>query len=148
MLPMKGRMNCSRNSIYNIFIFQKKRAKGGNHAGFLSSEELNEWLCASDIVLIQRKEILNSGNLPLAFSAGKIVVGPNKGNVGDILNSTNNPCFNPESLQDIIKKTKMGLKLSENSDIGIRNYEFAKKYMNPFTTNDIIANQLSRMISN
>lgn len=42
----------------------------------------------------------------------------------------------------------MGLKLSENSDIGIRNYEYAKKYMNPFTTVDIIANQLSRLISN
>lgn len=116
--------------------------------GFVDENIIPYYLSACDLVFIQRKEILNSGNLPLAFSAGKIVVGPNKGNVGDILNSTNNPCFNPESLQDIIEKTKMGLKLSENSDIGIRNYEYAKKYMNPFTTNDIIANQLSRLISN
>ena len=51
--------------------------------GYVEEDDIPYYLTACDVVFIQRKDILNSGNLPLAFSAGKIVVGPNKGNVGE-----------------------------------------------------------------
>ena len=53
------------------------------------------YFCAADVVLIQRLDILNSGNLPMAFHAGKVVVGPDVGNVGQILRQTGNFTFDP-----------------------------------------------------
>ena len=131
MLLTKEQMNYSRILICNIFIFQKKRAKGGNHAGFLSSEELNEWLCASDIVLIQRKGILNSGNVALAYSASKVVVGPDLGNVGEILKETNNYTFNPENRELVCQEVKKAVDdCKKSSNLGNFNYEYAKKHWN------------------
>ena len=57
------------------------------------------YFCAADVVLLQRLDILNSGNLPMAFAAGKVVVGPDVGNVGQILNETGNFTFDPHDIK-------------------------------------------------
>lgn len=72
----------------------------------LSDEELVKYFTACDAVMIQRLSILNSGNLPMAFFAGKVVVGPNIGNVGRILNDTGNPSFDPKSTESIFQSLK------------------------------------------
>ena len=75
--------------------------------GFVKDEDLPYYYAASDTALIHRKEILNSGNLPMAFYMGKVVVGPNVGNVGTILDETSNPTFDIhkiDSLKDAIEK--------------------------------------------
>jgi len=56
------------------------------------------YFCAADVVLIQRVDALNSGNLPMAFHAGKVVVGPDVGNVGEILRETGNFTFDPHDI--------------------------------------------------
>lgn len=68
---------------------------------FVSDDELPFYLAASDVALIHRVKILNSGNLPLAFYAGKPVLGPNIGNVGYILKETNNPVFEIDKIDEI-----------------------------------------------
>lgn len=68
---------------------------------FVSDDELPFYLAASDIALIHRVKILNSGNLPLAFYAGKSVLGPNIGNVGYILKETNNAVFEIDNIDEI-----------------------------------------------
>lgn len=100
---------------------------GIRFSGFLSEEELSLWLSASDIVFIQRKEILNSGNVPLAFSAGKIVVGPDVGNVGEILKETDNYVFDPQS-EASIRESVLGAIDSVKSGkcLGNRNIVYAK----------------------
>lgn len=45
----------------------------------ISNTELPYYFSATDIVLIQRKEILNSGNVPMALFFHKVVAGPNSG---------------------------------------------------------------------
>lgn len=101
------------------------------YAGFLSDEELDEWLCASDIVFIQRKEILNSGNVALAFSAKKVVVGPEMGNVGEILKETHNYTFNPDNREMACQETKKAVDACrKGSNLGNNNYEYAKKNWN------------------
>lgn len=55
-----------------MLIFFKYKYLGIKYAGFLPNEELNEWLYASDIVFIQRKEILNSGNVRRRTAAYQI----------------------------------------------------------------------------
>ena len=56
------------------------------------------YFCAADVVLIQRLDILNSGNLPMAYHAGKVVVGPDVGNVGQILRETGNFTFDSHDI--------------------------------------------------
>lgn len=53
--------------------------------GLVSNEMLPYFCKSCDIALIQRTQILNSGNLPLNFYFGNVVIGPNVGNVGAIL---------------------------------------------------------------
>lgn len=47
------------------------------------------------MVFIQRTDILNSGNVPLALSFGRVVTGPDSGNIGGLLAETGNPAFDP-----------------------------------------------------
>lgn len=114
-------------SLSFIIKYIKYKYLGIKYAGFLSSEELDEWLCASDIVFIQRKEILNSGNVPLAFSAKKVVVGPNVGNVGELLQKTNNYVFNPHKRETVCRAINNAIDdFMKYNGLGNRNYEYAK----------------------
>jgi glycosyltransferase involved in cell wall biosynthesis len=93
--------------------------------GTLVSEEvLPYYFGAADIVLIQRMKILNSGNLPLSMFMGKVVVGPNVGNVGRILTETNNPTFIPRDTSSILKAVHKAFTLLEEGK-GIENRHYA-----------------------
>ena len=52
----------------------------------------------TDILIIFRKDTLNSGNIPLGFTFGCYVVGPNIGNIGELLKKYNNTVFDPKNL--------------------------------------------------
>lgn len=80
----------------------------------VSDEELPYYFKACDVALISRMKILNSGNLPLNYYFGNIVVGPNVGNVGCILKNTNNFVFNVNDRDSIVKEL---LKAFETKDI-------------------------------
>ena len=114
-------------SIDFIIKYFKYKRLGVRYVGFLSTEELDEWLCASDIVFIQRKDILNSGNVALAFSAHKVVVGPDLGNVGEILKETNNYTFNPGNRESVCQEVKKAVNACQKGcSLGNDNYEYAK----------------------
>lgn len=85
------------------------------------------YFCAADVVLIQRLDILNSGNLPMAFAAGKVVVGPRVGNVGGILEETGNFMFNPTDMDSAIMAVREALKTSETSR-GTLNKKYAEEH--------------------
>ena len=84
------------------------------------------YFAASDLVLIQRPVILNSGNLPMAFAAGKIVVGPDVGNVGPILKETHNPTFNPNDLNSAINAIMQALNIKNKC--GENNLRYAQEH--------------------
>lgn len=97
---------------------------------FLNDEKMQMYFCAADVVLIQRPDILNSGNLPMGFAAGKVVVGPNIGNISDLLVSTNNPVFkvgDNDSLIDAIEAARI---LVANGH-GASNKKYAETYWSP-----------------
>lgn len=93
---------------------------------FLTDKETEQLFIQSDIVLLQRLSILNSGNLPMAFAAGKVVVGPNVGNVGAILNETGNPTFDPSNRESIINSILNAIALSK-SELGSGNKVYAQR---------------------
>lgn len=77
-------------------------------AKFINNQELPLYFTAADVVFIQRCQILNSGNIPMAFLFGKTVIGPKIGNVGEIIDETGNISFdpfNPLSIVDSMKRS-------------------------------------------
>ena len=93
------------------------------------------YFCAADVVLLQRLDILNSGNLPMAFAAGKVVVGPNVGNVGQILHETGNFTFDPH---DIKSAESALLKALTETTKGKENKTYATEHW----SSDLIATTL------
>lgn len=104
--------------------------KAGMSDTIVSQNDLSSYIAASDIILIQRKQILNSGNVPLAFLFRKIVVGPNVGNVGEWLNETGNPTFNPQDTNSLAKALNQSIDPETNYKLGEANYQYALKEMN------------------
>ena len=100
-------------------IFYSKR--------FIPDSEVPFYFSACDVVLIQRKDILNSGNLPLAFYFSKPTIGPNRGNVGLILKRTNNYTFEPDQINTLVKAIDNAYQ-NRHNDLGRENYEYAKQY--------------------
>ena len=79
------------------------KLKGINFCNEVIPADLMQcYFCAADVVLIQRLDIMNSGNLPMAYHAGKVVVGPDVGNVGQILRETGNFTFDPHDIQSAV----------------------------------------------
>lgn len=82
--------------------------------GYVSDEELPYYYGASDVSFIQRVDILNSGNLPMGFLMGKVVVGPDMGNVGPLLKENDNPVFTVNDVGSAVKAIKNGIGLQDN----------------------------------
>lgn len=113
----------------------------------VDEEDIPAYFIAADIILIQRLEILNSGNVPLAFSAGKVVVGPDKGNVGVLLKETGNPCFDTANPADFFDKCEVALRLAQNQEAGRRNYDYACRNMLPDKVVNTIAEEMNFLLS-
>ena len=97
------------------------------------------YYAVSDVALIQRKKILNSGNVPLAFLMGKVVAGPNCGNVGMLLDETGNPTFDICDDDSVIVAVEKAISLAkENHGEDNRRYALEK------LSTSIIADQLYR----
>lgn len=147
-----GRLYNGRNLPYTYAylkrIFKLKYAHILSSGENVEEAEIPYYLTAADIVFIQRKEILNSGNVPLAFSAGKIVVGPDMGNVGCLLKGTNNFTFNPENTESVVNAIKNAIHeyLSNNNSLGKLNYEYARKHGDINEICEIINDNYSKLI--
>lgn len=127
-----------------IKAYFKKKNSERNHiinSGLANSSTPNDitpyYYGASSIALIQRKKILNSGNVPLAFLMGKVVVGPNEGNVGLLLSETGNPSFDINDNKSIIGAINKAFELTKEN-YGEKN----RKYALDNFSSDIISNSL------
>lgn len=98
--------------------------------GLIPDQELPFYVAAADVVFIQRTDILNSGNVTLGFLFGKVVVGPDKGNIGEVLRQTGNPVFNPESPESVDRALAEAARLSAEGH-GERNRRFATENLTP-----------------
>jgi glycosyltransferase involved in cell wall biosynthesis len=95
------------------------------HPGFVPEERVQVFLRACDAVIVPRREVLNSGNLVLGFSFGRVVVGPDIGVVGEILRETGNPVFRPGSRRSLARALSRARELRA-SGLGERNRRHAR----------------------
>ena len=122
--------------ITRLFHTINYRLKGIKFCNDIIPDDLMQcYFCAADVVLIQRFDILNSGNLPMAFHAGKVVVGPDMGNVGEILRETGNFTFEPHDIQSAVGALQKALKETTK---GKENKTYATKHW----SSDLIATSL------
>lgn len=122
----RDRLICKNpiRTLNHIYHYIKYRLSGIRFISHFLDDKMTEmYFCACDLIMIQRLKILNSGNLPMGFYAGKVVIGPNVGNVGNILEKTGNPTFNPYNQDSIVKAIKTGIVLSDTGK-GQENQEY------------------------
>lgn len=96
--------------------------------GLVSDQMLPYYCSACDLFLIQRVKILNSGNLPMGFYFGKVVVGPDMGNVGSLLKENHNPVFDVQNITiSLLDAILRGLELAK-AGLGLRNRQWAMQH--------------------
>lgn len=103
----------------------------------VSDNELPYYYGAADIVFIQRLKILNSGNAMMPMLFGKVVVGPDCGNVGPLLRHWDYPVFPVDDMSHIGSIVKKAIQMSK-SDLFMNN---KKLQLQEYST-DSIANRL------
>lgn len=113
---------------------------------FVPDDLVPYYYAASDISFIQRKKLLNSGNLPLALYMGNIVVGGYIGNLSDILNETGNPGFNPDDMYSVISAVSQALEMPDS--LKESNRAWALKNMGTDVICQKIMNEYSKVIEN
>jgi len=83
------------------------------------------YLNACDVLLIPRLKVLNSGNITLGLTFGKVVVGPDSWDVGELLKETGNPTFDPDRPETAATAVEQGFRLAREGVIGPRNQQRA-----------------------
>ena len=121
--------------LYNTCKYKLMGIKFSND--IIPDDLMQCYFCAADVVLIQRLDILNSGNLPMAFHAGKVVVGPDVGNVGQILRETGNFAFDPHNIKSTVSTLQKAL---TETTKGNKNKIYATEHW----ASDLIATTLLR----
>lgn len=113
---------------YIIYPFSHYfNTKLGLEKELVTDEDLPLYFIAADVVFIQRKNILNSGNIPTSFLFKKVVVGPDCGNITEILEATFNPLFKPGDNKSVTNALMEAYLLSQGMH-GANNYKFALEH--------------------
>jgi len=81
---------------------------------------------AADVAFIQRLKILNSGNAMLPMLFGKVVVGPDCGNVGPLLRHWNYPVFPVDDLTHLGDMTCEAIRM-QKAGVSVCNQERQRK---------------------
>lgn len=105
------------------FMLQRNKivVKASSH---IPESEMIDLFLASDVVIIPRTNQLNSGQLYLAFSFSRIVVGPEIGNIGTTLRRTGNFLFKPgDEISYVSALQKASAHI--NTELGAANHQYA-----------------------
>ncbi|MGN0854736.1 MAG: polysaccharide pyruvyl transferase family protein [Kiritimatiellia bacterium] len=121
--------NLVRDAIAACQVTRLKLLAPSLNGARVPDEELPDYFAAADVIFIQRLEILNSGNLPMAFYFGKIVAGPDVGDVGEILRAAGNPVFDPFSCKSAAQAIERAFTLA-SSGFGTQNQALADREWN------------------
>ena len=81
---------------------------------FLELDEFSLMLSTADIVFIPRKKILNTGNVFLGMTFKKIIIGPDRGNLTEVLQKLKMPLFNPDDSNSIQKALQKAIEIFES----------------------------------
>lgn len=140
MIPLKTALAFMPNLIYR--------------PGPVRFADMHLLMSGVDIVFIPRLDCLNSGNVLLAFTYGCVALGPDVGNVGDLLRSTGNVVFDvdrvgeqlPECFVDSVELVRKGVG-KKNKDAATSMYSWEQigrmycDFLEGITKKSVVAKQ-------
>jgi hypothetical protein len=91
----------------------------------VEESDAQHYLNAADVLFIPRFHVLNSGNVTLGMTFGRVVVGPDSWDVGELLRETGNPVFDPDRPETAARALDEAFRLARAGIIGTRNKELA-----------------------
>lgn len=138
IIPSRRNIIAYIKTIIKYLYYKYKYSNIITSLRYVNDNKLPYYFAACNITLIQRLDILNSGNVPLAFLMKKVVVGPNKGNVGDWLNKTQNYTFEVNDINSLYRAIDLAL---NDEQKGNKNYLYA---INNLTT-EITSSKLYKL---
>ncbi len=98
--------------------------------GTFTDGEVKGLLEASDIVFVPRLDALNSGNVALGFTFGKVVLGPDFGVIGEELRRNGNPTFDVSShgapTQSNLDRALQDALSELDTHLGKKNYDYSQ----------------------
>ncbi|MEP6506981.1 MAG: hypothetical protein ABJC63_02060 [Gemmatimonadales bacterium] len=92
---------------------------------FVEERDTQYYLNAADVLFIPRLHVLNSGNITLGMTFGRVVVGPDSLDVGELLRDTGNPVFDPDCPETASDAVARGMALADGGIIGPANQSLA-----------------------
>lgn len=107
--------------------------------GAVTEEELPYYYGAADVCFIQRVKILNSGNALMPMLFGKVVVGPDCGNVGPLLKEWGYPVFPVDDLTRLGDTVRQALNLSRDGFGSLHRQEQLQRYSTAVITDELYA---------
>ena len=93
--------------------------------GFVEEGDIQIYLNAADVLLIPRFHVLNSGNVTMGMTFGKVVVGPDSLNVGHLLKTTGNVTFDPDRTETAAAAIEQAMELVRANQVGPANRQKA-----------------------
>lgn len=100
----------------------------------VSDEDVPYYYGLAEVAFIQRVKILNSGNAYLPMLFGKVVVGPDTGNVGPVLKKWGYPVFDVNNLSTIKVAVLNGIEMAKRGISQIQQ----EKQLEEYSTNSIV----------
>lgn len=94
--------------------------------GYVPDAEVQRYVQPLDVMVVPRKEVLNSAIVLLGFTFGKVVVGPACGNVGEILRETGNPTYAPGDARSLADAIERGRELALQNH-GVENLRYGRE---------------------
>ena len=85
---------------------------------FVEEADTQLYLNAADVLFIARLWVLNSGNITLGMTYGRVVVGPDAWDVGELLRETGNPVFDPDRPLTAVTAMETGFRLASEGRVG------------------------------
>jgi len=127
-----------------IMCINKIRQRKIYYSNFVQNENIEVFFKACDVVFVVRKNSLNSGNIFLANTFNKVVLGPDIGNISESLDNLGYPTYNPNDINSIVEALEKAFLIIENGAVITRlskKFEenkplfVAKEYYNFFKLN-------------
>ncbi len=132
VLVVAGRLpHATRRSLKHFYLRRALYFGGARrlHERFIADEEVQHFMNAADVVVVPRLQHINSGTVPLAFTFGKVAVGPDRAVIGEMLRAANNPTFNPDQRLSVADALAEGLQLA-GEGLGDANRRWAQENLN------------------
>jgi hypothetical protein len=99
--------------------------------GFVEEQDTQLYLNACDLLFIPRLWVLNSGNVTLGMTFGRVVVGPDSWDVGELLRLAHNPVFDPDNPGTAAAAVERAYQLAQEGKIPEQNRRLALSQWTP-----------------